>query len=191
LDGPEISEVATQKGVVLLEEMSGFSTRDLLDAVMTEVCPFVRTGDRRRQAGKIMTPKRKHKLVIALCLVVSAFSELALLGRRTTAKAHEIATLDGNRGLAAFELSAAPLHLVRMIPVTNGQEILGVIAIYDDPMTRRAEDYLELRDDAGQIVAIEWFDQFGIRRLTLDRGFLTGKGKFEKIFATLVSGKPL
>ena len=58
-------------------------------------------------------------------------------------------------------------------------------------MTRRAEDYLELRDARGQIVAIEWFDQFGIRRLTLHRGSLNGAAKFERIFVTLVSGEPI
>ena len=68
---------------------------------------------------------------------------------------------------------------------------MGIIAIYDNPMTPRAEDYLELRDDRGQIVAISWFDRFGIRRLTLDRGFLKGAAKFERIFVTLVSGEPI
>ena len=66
-----------------------------------------------------------------------------------------------------------------------------MIAIYDDPMTRRPEDYLELRDNDGHIVAVEWFDRFGIRRLTLDRGFLRGAGKFEHIFVTLVSGESM
>jgi hypothetical protein len=59
--------------------------------------------------------------------------------------------------------------------VTSDRDNVGMIAIYDNPMTRRAEDYLELRDARGQIVAIEWFDQFGIRRLTLDRGFSTAR----------------
>ena len=48
-------------------------------------------------------------------------------------------------------------------------------------MTQRPEDYLELRDNDGRTVAVEWFDRFGIRRLTLDRGFLRGAGKLEHI----------
>jgi hypothetical protein len=66
-----------------------------------------------------------------------------------------------------------------------------MIAIYDDPMTRRPEDSLELRDNDGHIVAVEWFDRFGIRRLTLDRGFLSGAGKFEHIFVTFMSGESI
>jgi len=71
------------------------------------------------------------------------------------------------------------------------RETVGIIAIYDNPMTPRADDYLELRDDRGQIVAISWFDRFGIRRLTVDRGFLKGAAKLERIFVTVVSGEPI
>ena len=132
---------------------------------------------------------RIHKLVVALLL--SAVGELVLPGYPEITNAHEIVTIEENGRWAEIELTRASLHLVRLIPVMSGQETLGVIAIYDNPMTRRADDYLELRDDGGQIVAISWFDRFGIRQLTLDRGFLNGEGRFERVFVTLVSGESI
>jgi hypothetical protein len=129
--------------------------------------------------------------ILALSVLVSAVNELGLLRYPTTARANEIATIDRNGGLEEIELSRASLTLVRFVAVTSEGENLGMIAIYDDPMTRRPEDSLELRDNDGHIVAVEWFDRFGIRRLTLDRGFLRGAGKFEHIFVKLVSGESI
>jgi hypothetical protein len=129
--------------------------------------------------------------VLALSLIVSAVNDLALLRFPTTARAAEITTIDGNGGLGKIELSRASLTLVRAVAVTSEGATLGMIAVYDDPMTQRPEDYLELRDNDGHIVAVEWFDRFGIRRLTMDRGFLSGAGKFDRIFVTLVSGESI
>jgi hypothetical protein len=130
-----------------------------------------------------------HKLVVALLL--SAVGELLLPGYPEITNAHEILTVEKNGRWAEIESTRASLTLVRLVPVSSEHEILGTIAIYDNPMTPRADDYLELRDDRGQIVAISWFDRFGIRRLTMDRGFLKRAAKFERIFVTLVSGEPI
>jgi hypothetical protein len=138
---------------------------------------------------EIVTMTRIHKLVVALLL--SAVGELVLPGYPEITNAHEIVTIEENGRWAEIELTRASLNLVRLVPVTSERETLGIIAIYDNPMTPRADDYLELRDDGGQIVAISWFDRFGIRRLTLDRGFLNGEGRFERIFVTLVSGESI
>jgi hypothetical protein len=130
-----------------------------------------------------------QKLIVALLL--SAVRELVLPGYQKITNAHEIVAIEENSEWAEINLTRASLNLVQLVPVASNRDNVGIIAIYDNPMTRRAEDYLELRDDRGQIVAIEWFDQFGIRRLTLDRGFLNGAAKFERIFVTLVSGEPI
>lgn len=129
--------------------------------------------------------------ILALSFLVSAVNELALLSYPATARANEIATIDGNAGWGEIELFRVSLTLVRVVSVTSEGETLGMIAIYDDPMTLRPKDYLELRDNDGYVVAAEWFDSFGIRRLTLDRGFLSGGGRFEHIFVTLVSGESI
>ena len=136
-----------------------------------------------------MTMARMHKLVVALLL--SAVGELLLPGYPEITNAHEILTVEQNGTWAEIESTRASLNLVRLVPVMSEGETVGIIAIYDNPMTPRANDYLELRDDGNQIVAVTWFDRFGIRRLTLDRGFLKGAAKFERFFVTLVSGEPI
>ena len=137
----------------------------------------------------LLTMTRTHKLIVALLL--SAVGELILPGFQEITNAYEMVTIEENGRWVEIELTRASLNLVQLVPVTSDGETVGIIAIYDNPTTPRTEDYLELRDDGGQIVAISWFDRFGIRRLTLDRGFLKGKGKFERIFLTLVSGESI
>jgi hypothetical protein len=132
---------------------------------------------------------RMHKVFVALLL--SAVGELVLPGYLEITNAYEIVTVEQNSEWTEIESTRASLTLVRLVPVSSEREILGIIAIYENPMTPRADDYLKLRDDRGQIVAISWFDRFGIRRLTVDRGFLKGAAKFERIFVTLVSGEPI
>jgi len=130
-----------------------------------------------------------HKVAVALLL--SALAELVLLANPGFTESHEIVTIEENGRWAEIELNRASLNFVRLVRLISERETVGIIAIYDDPKTARTEDYLELRDDGGQIVAVTWFDRFGIRRLTLDRGFLNDAAKFERIFVTLVSGEPI
>jgi hypothetical protein len=149
----------------------------------------ISSSSRRSKSVDTMTMTRMHKLIVALLL--SAVGELVLPGFAEITNAHEIVSVEENGRWAEIELTRASLALVRLVPVTSEGETVGIIAIYDNPTTPRPDDYLELRDDGGQIVAIGWFDRFGVRRLTLDRGFLEGKGKFERIFVTLVSGESM
>jgi hypothetical protein len=136
-----------------------------------------------------MTMKRMHKLILAL--VWSARREFVLPGFRETTSAQEILTIEENGRATEIASTGRTFNLVRLVPVTNEREIVGLIAVYDNPVTPGPADYLELRDNEGQIVAIDWIDHFGIRRLTLDRGFLDGNGKFERLFLTLVSGEAI
>ena len=53
-------------------------------------------------------------------------------------------------------------------------------------MTLRTEDHLELYDSGGELVAVGWFDQFGIRRMIVDRALVEGEDRFQRIFVTLV-----
>jgi hypothetical protein len=65
---------------------------------------------------------------------------------------------------------------------------VGVVAVYDDPTTERPVDYLELYDDAGHLLAVSWFDRFGIERVAADRGFVEGKNELEGVFVILLDG---
>jgi len=68
---------------------------------------------------------------------------------------------------------------------------VGAVLIYDDPATNRPEDNFELYDSKGHLVAIGWFDNFGIRRIALDRSLLDGADDLEGIFVSLVGGEPI
>jgi hypothetical protein len=71
--------------------------------------------------------------------------------------------------------------------IVEGKTV-GEVLVYDDPTTKRPEDYFELYDSTGDLVAIGWFDRFGIRRMILDRGLLDGTDDLEGVFVFLVEG---
>jgi len=68
------------------------------------------------------------------------------------------------------------LKLIAVSPVLAGGHAAGAIAIYDDPVTRRPEDYLEMYDTGGDLVLVAWFDAFGIQRVAMERALLEGRG---------------
>jgi hypothetical protein len=104
----------------------------------------------------------------------------------------EIRITDGALGQEALVPTSGPkvppLTLVSFSPLTVEGKTVGEVFVYDDPTTKRPADYFELYDSTGDLVAIGWFDRFGIRRMTVDRGFLDGTGDLEGVFVSLVGG---
>jgi hypothetical protein len=49
-------------------------------------------------------------------------------------------------------------------------------------------DYWELYDNDGDLVAISWFDRFGIERLAIDRGLVDEGDKLEGAFVVFSDG---
>ena len=70
-------------------------------------------------------------------------------------------------------------------------KMLGALLVYDDPETKRSEDYLELYDNDTNLVAVRWFDRFGIERITVDRSLFDDESKLQGVFVTLLSGESL
>jgi hypothetical protein len=79
------------------------------------------------------------------------------------------------------------LNLVSLVPVTTDGGT-ATVAVYDDPATPRKEDYLELYDGRGELVAVGWFDEFGIQRLAIDRAVIEGRDKLQGVFVMLIEG---
>jgi hypothetical protein len=79
------------------------------------------------------------------------------------------------------------LTLVSLVEVTVGTEILGAIAAYDDAATARPADYLELYNNAGALLAVSWFDQFGIERLAVDRALAQDTSKLEGVLVLVTT----
>ena len=67
------------------------------------------------------------------------------------------------------------LVLVSFFNVTAETEIIGAMAVYDDPLTDLETDYVELYDGAGGLVSVSWLDPFGIHRTAIDSGLVEGE----------------
>jgi hypothetical protein len=81
-----------------------------------------------------------------------------------------------------------PLNLISRAPVFVNDQAAGAVLAYDDPSTDRPADYFELYDSAGDLVAVGWFDRFGIRRMAVDRALIEEKNDLEGVFVTLLEG---
>jgi len=80
------------------------------------------------------------------------------------------------------------LIVVSLSPFNVDGKAVGTIVLYDDPATERAVDYLELYDQGGDLLAVAWFDQFGIERTAVDRALLENADKPQGIFVVLSPG---
>jgi hypothetical protein len=76
------------------------------------------------------------------------------------------------------------MTLVSLEPCAIDGEVVGFVAayIYDDAITERPADYFEFYDDQGSLLAVSWFDKFGIRRIAVDRGILEEQDYLEGVF---------
>ena len=89
----------------------------------------------------------------------------------------------------AVALENRRLSLISASPLFVGQETVGVMVVYEDTTTKKTSDYVEFYDGAGNLVAVIWFDQFGIERIGIDRGLLEGAAKLEGVFVVFLDGE--
>jgi hypothetical protein len=83
------------------------------------------------------------------------------------------------------------LTLVSILPMTVEGKVLGGLAAYDDAATSRPTDYLELFNDVGALLAVGWFDRFGIERLAVDRALLEEADNLAGVFVLVLMGDPI
>jgi hypothetical protein len=83
------------------------------------------------------------------------------------------------------------LRPISIAPVTVKGEIVGQVTVYDDSTTQRSADYLELYNNAGNLVALSWFDRFGIERMAVDRGLLEDRDELMGVFVVLLDGEAI
>ena len=55
-------------------------------------------------------------------------------------------------------------------------------------LPERPADYWEIYDKEGNLLAISWFDKFGIQRTAIDRGIVEEEDKLEGIFVVVLDG---
>ena len=81
------------------------------------------------------------------------------------------------------------LRPISILPVTVEGQIVGRLVVYDDPATQRSADYLELYTNTGDLVAVSWFDRYGVERMAVDRGLLEDKDELEGILVVVLDGE--
>jgi hypothetical protein len=112
----------------------------------------------------------------------------------TDIRAEEVQPGDNATGQ---EIVTAPeqheMSLISFQPWVVEGEVLGAVAeyVYDDVSTERPADYWELYNREGELLAISWFDRFGIKRTAIDRGIVEEKDQLEGIFVVVLDGDSL
>jgi hypothetical protein len=121
-------------------------------------------------------------LIVSLCAQLSSAAPLR----------PEIRIADGALAQKApvpiSEPKERPLTIISSSRLIVEGKTVGEVLAYDDPTTKRPADYFELYNSTGDLVAIGWFDRFGIRRMILDRSLLDGTDGLEGVFVFLVEG---
>jgi len=125
-----------------------------------------------------------------VCLVALVFvTQLVVLGFPSP---KPLRADDGSLTQQVFRPLSLPdrekLPLVSFSPVTIEGQIVGGLAVYNDVTTERPVDCVELFDTEGELVAVVWFDQFGIERIAVDRGLLGDQDELEGVFVLIVDG---
>ena len=128
--------------------------------------------------------KLKAKIFVT---VVGLFTQLVLV---TPIHSDLIQTNDrtSQETFGALATEQHSLTLVSFSPLVVEGKTLGEVLAYDDPTTKRPVDYFELYDSTGDLVALGWFDQFGIQRVAVDRGLLEKADELEGVFVFFLEG---
>lgn len=98
---------------------------------------------------------------------------------------------ESKRTIQALGLPGRSMNLISFSAVVADGDTVGSLAVYDDPRTARPEDYIELYDKDGLLVAVGWIDRFGIERIAVDRALLEDRDDLHGTFVTVVDGEPI
>ncbi|MDH3442283.1 MAG: hypothetical protein OEN50_00020 [Deltaproteobacteria bacterium] len=62
--------------------------------------------------------------------------------------------------------------LVTYFKIRLDDQFVAIVALYNDPKTRREVDYAEVYQGSGHLLGIAWLDEFGVRRSAVDYGLI-------------------
>ena len=86
-------------------------------------------------------------------------------------------------------ISILPITVEAEIAGLEVVKIVGRVVVYDDLTTQRSADYIELYNNTGNLVAVGWFDSYGIERMALDRGLLEERDELEGVLVVVLDGE--
>jgi hypothetical protein len=117
---------------------------------------------------------------------------LVFLVRIANASVQVVADADESKStIQALALPGPSMNLISFSAVVADGDTVGSLAVYDDPRTERPEDYIELYDKDGLLVAVGWIDRFGIERIAVDRALLENRDDLHGTFVTVMDGEPI
>src|SRR5262249_44328180 len=127
----------------------------------------------------------RNKLYFIILAIVVQLRFFADVRADELQPANNTAGQDMVTGLELHEMS-----LVSFQPWVVEGQVLGALAeyVYDDVSTQRPTDYWELYDQQGELLAVSWFDRFGIQRTAVDRGIIEQKDNLEGVFVVVLDG---
>jgi hypothetical protein len=124
-----------------------------------------------------------------LAIILSLLTALLISTPLLAAGQNELSA-DVGEFLPVWACEQHELTVLSVAPLVIGDHTVGLITVYDDPATERPADYFELYDSSGgNLLAVSWFDRFGIERTAIDRGVLEGADKLEGIFVVIIDGE--
>jgi hypothetical protein len=130
----------------------------------------------------------KYKAAFAAFLVLGLFAVVFIL--LAAAPLHSEDYLSDNSSGTITPPDPNKLNIVAMSTVTSGSEMRAIV-VYDDPATSRPVDYIAMYSPSGELLALSWFDRFGIERMAVDRGLLENTDQPEGIFVAFSTGAVL
>jgi hypothetical protein len=131
----------------------------------------------------------KNKIYFIIFIILRFIGLLSFLGFLAT-RSLEAAdnTSEPKVLISATGIEQHSLTLVSSSPVVVEGQTLGEVLVCDDPSTKRPADYFERHDNPRGLIAVGWFDRFGIERMAVDRGMLDGEGELEGVFVSVLEG---
>ena len=134
----------------------------------------------------------KNKFYFGALVFLGLAGLLVFLVKIANASIQVAAGAEGSKStIQALGLPGPSKNLISFSAVVVDGETVGSLAIYDDPRTARPEDYIELYDKDGLLVAVGWIDRFGIERIAVDRALLKDREDLHGTFVTVVDGEPI
>src|SRR5262249_27134551 len=116
---------------------------------------------------------------------------LAVLLTTTAVKADSLQLAENPFGSTTVLPEKQNMKLIGFVAPKISSGIAGGMAVYDDAATKRIGDYAEIYNLKGALIAIIWFDQFGILRTAIDRGLSFTKEDVEGVLVLVMNGDPV
>ena len=134
----------------------------------------------------------KSKFYFGALVFLGFAGLLVFLVKIANASVQVVAGADESKStIQALALPGSSMNLISFSAVVADGDTVGSLAVYDDPRTERPEDYIELYDKDGLLVAVGWIDRFGIERIAVDRALLENRDDLHGTFVTVVDGEPI